>query len=238
LKHHALGAFLLPYLEQESLAEDYQWDFSSFEPPNQPVVNRQLKVWQCPSAEPNRIHDGALSTVQPPPENPFNGTAACGDYAGMGRVDAELERRGLIDFTSSPRDDSGHPLGIFSVNCSTRTTDILDGTGHTLMMAECAARSQLWQGRKRVPNLWLSGGPWASRSLLWGRGGTQDGTAFYGPCAINCSNDRELYSFHPSGASTVFADGSVHFLKASISIRTFARLVTRAGGEVVATGDY
>jgi hypothetical protein len=30
----------------------------------------------------------------------------------------------------------------------------------------------------------------------------------------------------------VFADGAVHFLSAGIDIRIFARLVTRAGGEL------
>ena len=35
------------------------------------------------------------------------------------------------------------------------------------------------------------------------------------------------------GAGFVFADGSVHFLQATIDIRVFARLATRAGGEVV-----
>ena len=35
-----------------------------------------------------------------------------------------------------------------------------------------------------------------------------------------------------------FADGSVHFLSAEIGIRVFARLVTRAGGEVVSGGDF
>ena len=74
--------------------------------------------------------------------------------------------------------------------------------------------------------------------MLWGRGATPDGTAFFGPCAVNCTNDREVYSFHPGGANVVFADGSVHFLKATIDIRVFARLVTRAGGEVVSAGDY
>jgi hypothetical protein len=36
----------------------------------------------------------------------------------------------------------------------------------------------------------------------------------------------------------VFGDGSVHFLKASIDIRVFARLVTRAGGEIVSGDDF
>jgi hypothetical protein len=30
----------------------------------------------------------------------------------------------------------------------------------------------------------------------------------------------------------------VHFLKAGMDIRSFARVVTRAGGEVVSAGDY
>ena len=85
---------------------------------------------------------------------------------------------------------------------------------------------------------WLTGGPWASRGLLFGRGATQDGTAFYGSCAVNCTNDREVYSFHPGGANVVFADGSVRFLRADIGIRVFAALVTRAGGEVVSAGDF
>jgi prepilin-type N-terminal cleavage/methylation domain-containing protein/prepilin-type processing-associated H-X9-DG protein len=217
LKNHALGSFLLPYLEQDSLAGDYRWDFSWSDQPNQRVVNTQLKV----------------VTVTPPPGLLWGGTAACGDYAGILRIDAELERLGLIDSTSSPRDESGHCMGVFPINGTTRLADVLDGTSHTMMMAECAGRSEFWQGRKQVPNLWLSGGPWASRNLLHGRGATQDGSSLFGPCAINCTNNRELYSFHPGGAGTVFADGSVHFLKASLSIRVFARLVTRAGGEVV-----
>jgi prepilin-type processing-associated H-X9-DG protein len=238
LKHHALGSYLLPYLEQESLASEYRWDFSWNDYPNQRVVNTQLKAWQCPSAESNRIQDGSLVTVTPPPGVLWGGTAACGDYAGLLRMDAELARRGLIDSASGPRDESGNYLGIFALNGATRLADVRDGTSHTIMMAECAGRPEFWQGRREVPNLWLSGGPWASRNMLWGRGAAPDGTSPFGPCAINCTNDREVYSFHPAGANAVFADGSVRFLKQSISIRVFARLVTRAGGEVVSTSDF
>jgi prepilin-type N-terminal cleavage/methylation domain-containing protein len=238
LKHHALGTYLLPYLEQQALISQYRWDASWFDPPNQPVVNTQLKIWQCPSAEANRITDGSLATVQPPLGDRFNGTAACGDYAGMTTVYTELARRGLIDPTSSPLNQLGNYEGVFPVNSTRRLTDIPDGTSNTIMMAECAGRPQLWQGRKPVAKVWLSGGPWASRNLLWGRGATPDGTAFYGPCAINCTNDREVYSFHTGGAHAVYADLSVHFLPASISIRVFAKLVTRAGGEVAPCEEF
>jgi prepilin-type N-terminal cleavage/methylation domain-containing protein/prepilin-type processing-associated H-X9-DG protein len=237
LKSHGLGSYLLPYLEQQGLAGRYRWDVSWSDPPNQPVVNAPLKTWQCPSARANRIMNGALPTVSPPNEVPSNYTAACGDYAGMSQVYAELARRGLVD-AGGPVNLSGNYEGVFQINCTRRLEDIADGTSNTILMAECAGRPQLWHGRTPVPNVWLSGGPWASRNLLWGRGATPDGTAFYGPCAINCTNDREVYSFHPGGANSVFADGSVHFLRADLGIRVFARLATRAGGEVVSADDF
>jgi prepilin-type N-terminal cleavage/methylation domain-containing protein/prepilin-type processing-associated H-X9-DG protein len=238
LKHHGLGAYLLPYLEQPALASQYRWDASWFDPPNQPVVNAQLKVWQCPSARANRVQEGSLLTVAPPPEVPFNGTAACGDYAGMGEVDAGLVRAGTVAPPGGPLDERGNYEGIFPINSARCLTDVLDGSSNTILIAECAGRPQLWQGRREVPEVWLTGGPWASRNLLWCRGATPDGTAFFGNCAVNCTNDREVYSFHTGGANAVFADGSVHFLKEVIDIRVFAALVTHAGGEVVVGDNY
>jgi prepilin-type N-terminal cleavage/methylation domain-containing protein/prepilin-type processing-associated H-X9-DG protein len=45
-------------------------------------------------------------------------------------------------------------------------------------------------------------------------------------------------SHHPGGANFVFADGSVRFLKASISMVTYCALGSRAGGEVVSSDSY
>ena len=238
LKHHGLGTYLLPYVEQQPLARGYRWDVSWFDPPNQPAVNRQLQIWRCPSAQANRIQDGSLPTVSPPPDPPFSGTAACGDYAGMGTVDAGLALRGLIDPPEGPTDERGHYEGAFPINTARGMADISDGTSHTILIAECAGRPQSWRGRQQVAGVWLSGGPWASRNLLWCRGATPNGSGFFGPCAVNCTNDREVYSFHPTGANSVFADGSVHLLSAGTDIRVFACLVTRAGGEVIPAGGF
>jgi prepilin-type N-terminal cleavage/methylation domain-containing protein/prepilin-type processing-associated H-X9-DG protein len=57
-----------------------------------------------------------------------------------------------------------------------------------------------------------------------------------GTCAINCTNDQELYSFHTGGINILMGDGSVHFLARSASLATVAALITREGGEV--TPDY
>src|SRR5262249_40994052 len=117
--------------------------------------------------------------------------------------------------------------------------DIVDGTSQTILIAEAAGRPKRWQAGRYVPGRFSAGGPWAcgvNRIEVWGS--TPNGAGHPGPCAINCSNDQEVYSFHPGGANILFADGSVHFLQATIDIRVFARLITRAGGEVVSAADY
>jgi prepilin-type processing-associated H-X9-DG protein len=83
-------------------------------------------------------------------------------------------------------------------------------------------------------------GAWAAWSgcTIWVLGASADGAERPGRCGINCTNQTEIYSFHPGGANALFADGSVRFLKASMDIRILARLVTRAGGEVVSDSDY
>jgi prepilin-type N-terminal cleavage/methylation domain-containing protein/prepilin-type processing-associated H-X9-DG protein len=45
-------------------------------------------------------------------------------------------------------------------------------------------------------------------------------------------------SRHPGGANTAFADGSVKFIKDSISVQTWRALGTRAGGEVVSSDSF
>jgi len=49
---------------------------------------------------------------------------------------------------------------------------------------------------------------------------------------------RGFKSRHPGGANFLFADGSVKFLKNSISKVTYAALGSRAGGEVISADAY
>ena len=59
------------------------------------------------------------------------------------------------------------------------------------------------------------------------------GLAQGGPCAVNCSNYRGVYSFHAGGANVAFADASVHMLGSGMSPMVFFALVTARGGEVI-----
>jgi prepilin-type N-terminal cleavage/methylation domain-containing protein/prepilin-type processing-associated H-X9-DG protein len=221
--NHGCWPFLLPYLEQQALYQQYNWNLSWNKLANQPVVTTQLKILQCPSATANRVGSGSQGQA---------GLGACTDYAPCGKVASSLATMGLID-------PVGNYSGAFQQNFMACFNDIADGTSQTLMVAEEAGRPQLWRVRAPIANGFSPGGPWASETnILSVFGSTADGVTLFGPCAINCTNWTNIYSFHPGGANGLFVDGSVHFLQAGMDIRTLARLVTRAGGEVVSGSDY
>ena len=216
-----LFAFLLPYIEREDLALLYHWDKRAQGPENQPVAIMQLNLLQCPSAESDRW----VTIVEDPANYNYGGKGACGDYTGVMEIDTRLVDLGLVDQTTNYQ-------GVLAHNYLTRLADITDGTSQTLLLTECAGRPKLWRAGRAISGIYAPGGAWISGTTTFGQGSTPDGTAQPGPCAINCSNNREVYSFHSGGANAAFADGSIHFLQAGIDIRIFARLVTRAGGEV------
>ncbi len=45
-------------------------------------------------------------------------------------------------------------------------------------------------------------------------------------------------SYHPGGVNALFADGSVHFVKNSITLQTWRALGTVCGGEVISSDSY
>jgi prepilin-type N-terminal cleavage/methylation domain-containing protein/prepilin-type processing-associated H-X9-DG protein len=224
---HGTFPFLLPFLEQEPLARMYRWDRRAQGPENQPVATTQLKVFQCPSAEADRW----VTAVEDPANYSYGGKGACKDYGGVRAIDTRLVALGLVD-------PAANYDGVLGYNYLTRLADITDGPSQTILVTECAGRPQLWRAGRPVPGTYTTGGAWVAGTVTLGQGSSYDGATQPGPCAINCTNDHEVYSFHPGGANAVFVDGSVHFLSARMDMRGFARLATRAGGEVVLAGDF
>jgi prepilin-type N-terminal cleavage/methylation domain-containing protein len=221
---HGLFPFLLPYLEEEALANVYVWEKRSQGPENQHVATKQLKILQCPSAQPDRWVTGVEDSLN----YSYGGRGACGDYSGVRDVDIQLVDLGLVDRVANYR-------GVLSNNYLTRFAEITDGASQTILVTECAGRPELWRAGRPVPEIYVfPNGAWVGGTLILFQGSTPDGATRPGSCAINCTNDKEAYSFHLAGVNAVFADGSLHFLHADMDIRIFARLVTRAGEEVVA----
>jgi prepilin-type N-terminal cleavage/methylation domain-containing protein/prepilin-type processing-associated H-X9-DG protein len=234
---HGWAPFLLPYIEQQPLYNLYRWDVPQYAPENQPVEARQLSIFQCPSApEQERYHMSGVFAL-------FGTRGACGDYTIALGVDPALAQLGWVDrvgdYQGALTNTPTPALGLSPTPAGTRLTDITDGTSTTILLTEDAGRPRLWQAGKAGPDHVLPGGPWNHyKGPIILQGSTFDGTAKPGRCALNCSNDEEVYAFHPGGANAVFADGHLRFLKAGMDIRILALLVTRAGGEVTSDSDF
>jgi prepilin-type N-terminal cleavage/methylation domain-containing protein/prepilin-type processing-associated H-X9-DG protein len=224
---HGWAVFLLPFVEQSALSERYDLNRDFRDPVNRAAVTTHLRVFQCPSATPNRIDrfsSGGFS----------NWETSASDYSVVTQVGAQL-----VNLRPALVDDTGDRRGVLQPNVLTRFAEITDGTSNTIVFAEDANRPETWRMGLQVSATGVSGAGWADSDNSFTLEGYDPAAGSTpGPCPLNCYNGNEVYALHREGAHFGFADGSVRFLTAGINIRTLARLVTRAGGEVVALSDY
>lgn len=225
---HGWGPFILPFIEQQNLANLYRWDKHWYEIENRPVITVPLKSMQCPSAPGGRVDSGTIMTVQ--------WTAAISDYTPTTRIAQAAITAGHVPPT-------GDINGILITNTKPRFADITDGTTNTILLVEDAGRPQRYQRGKLDTRSTVPGGGWANRDNLIAPQGARldtDGVNWVrlGTCAVNCINQDEVYAFHSGGANVGFADGHVQFLRDSVTLRILAALITRAGGEIVTASDF
>ena len=234
--YHGWIAYVLPYFEQENLQRKYRFDLQWKDVENEPVAGTHLKTMTCPSAPTGRDTTNRAMT----------------DYSGIDIISNSADDYSDYNFQSDRYNNSGVlPTVNVSALAGTiggnRIGQITDGTSQTILVAECAGREQHWLNG-HLDTTFTDGnwsGPWANPNNELHIRGFNLATNSQGwpigsptpPCAINCTNAREVYAFHPAGANTVFADGSVHFLKATLDLRTLRALVTIQAGEVV-TADW
>jgi prepilin-type processing-associated H-X9-DG protein/prepilin-type N-terminal cleavage/methylation domain-containing protein len=221
---HGWVPYVLSYLDEDSLAKQYHWEVSWDSEPNDPVVTAGLPVIVCPAAP-----TGRAGYTRPGLGLP----RAVGDYSAINDVATDLSQLSQ----GVPADPDG--LGVLRRNLRTPVSEITDGTSNTLMVTESAGRPQLWHTGRLVKGGKAPNSAWANpQRQIRLTGSTPDGLSTPGPCALNCTNDGEVYSFHPGGANGLFADGSVRFLHAGMSLNILAALVSRAGGETTSPEDY
>lgn len=218
------GVQILPYIEQDNLRKLYHFDYNFNAPENAAAVLIPLKIMICPSVpEANRY--STIGTT-------YRGAAT--DYQATVSVSANLYSSGFIT-TPNPAGTSA-PQGVISPgnNQMVRITDVSDGTSNTFLLAESGGRPVRYaSGRPYTPAGNVPVSSWGEYNGSIVRGYTADGASQPGPCMVNCSNFYSIYSFHPGGANTLFADGAVRFLRQGVTATVVAALVTRAGGEVV-----
>ena len=233
--------FVLPYLEEASRLQQYDFATEWWKPPNRDVVANRLPVMQCPSTPfPERLQDK-------PESKPPNKTGAVTDYFATAGVHPDINLS-LPDTQqiSTTQDLRGVLAWYEEGNESNRMADILDGTSTTIMLGECAGREDVWRRGKFTPVNYIGpirvrarGGAWATTDNPYKIGQLKPWHASFGPIpgtvAINNSNEwgHCFYSIHTGGAQFAMADGSIHFLSESIELALLANLTTRAGHEVI-----
>jgi prepilin-type N-terminal cleavage/methylation domain-containing protein/prepilin-type processing-associated H-X9-DG protein len=94
-----------------------------------------------------------------------------------------------------------------------------------------------------------TGGDWPiGAAWWWGRSGQTRYNHVMGPNTFNCdfngsnsdSDDDAITagSRHPGGVNVALCDGSVRFIKSTISLNTWWALSTKSGGEVISADSY
>jgi prepilin-type N-terminal cleavage/methylation domain-containing protein/prepilin-type processing-associated H-X9-DG protein len=215
---------LLPFIEQQNVPYNLGADWD--DPVNLTAVQTKLAILLCPSSPTSVPYDTySFPAIR----------GATGDYTATHGVN-----HGYCDLAGWPRILPIDWNGILT-RYPTRLTDVTDGTSMTFLLVEDAGRPELYRmGRHAVGG--AGNGCWADPDYELALDGSD--TLYTGPgqgmgtCVMNCTNDNEVYSFHPGGANMLYADGSVRFLRDSVSALTFAALTTKAGGEVISDGDY
>ena len=223
---HSWMALLLPQVDQANVQDIYDFDRPWDHNVNQDSISAVMPVLLCPStaAAANHLVDIGGGKI-----------ASTTDYGPPNGV-----------IRSEFFDPPGDASGAISVK-TTSINSIKDGTIHTLLFIEDAGRPEHWVNGKKGPdnsnngcgNFNVSGGivlgaAWADpQNGLPLHGFTYDGLSCPGPCAINCTNNNEAYSFHPGGIQAVFVDGHVQFISENIHTSIYVALITARGGEVV-----
>ncbi|OHB68440.1 MAG: hypothetical protein A2V70_11110 [Planctomycetes bacterium RBG_13_63_9] len=241
----SLFAFLLPYMEQAAVLED--WDY----------VNPLRNTEGGAGARSAVVLPGLVCPSDEIGENPmdhnarFFGMTSYGGNGGTRSYGADLASTDGIFFTTGPAslpEPDQQPVGIEMV---------LDGTSHTLLLGERSHRDSNYEGF--AERNWTTSlrrvGAWAA---IGGRRRIADVTlSAYAPInyglpfgyadrntadpPLDHSWDFEYYedlrlcafgSGHPGGANFANVDGSVQFLSEELALTTLQALSTRSGGEV------
>jgi len=132
-----------------------------------------------------------------------------------------------------------------------RLTDIIDGTSNTLMVIESAGRQWLYVKGKVMPTSAIrpvnpypgARAAWADYNVRVRVKGSDPSTGVVGSgcCVVNCTNDgdpsaapsqQEIYAFHTAGTNALRGDGSVVFIRDSITPLALSQVISYKGGEV------
>ena len=141
--------------------------------------------------------------------------------------------------------DSGRLRGFadYSTMQTASIASVTDGTSNSILVGETVpiqdANNAFWTSTGSASGTTIPLGWNTNTSQPPLQTATVCGNRSTAPLGCRYSSAAKGFkSLHPGGCNLLFADGSVHFLKSSINIVTYAALGSRNGGEVVSSDAY
>lgn len=228
---YSLFIYLLPYLEQDNLYRS--WDFGD------PLSNAAGGS----SARAAVVLPGLLCPADVVPMNPvtFRGrTYAIASYAGNGGTRS-------FDPGSASTDGVFHTTGPGSLPVANQSSvtigDVTDGTANTLLFGERNHHDPAFDalfGSFRKMAEWgawgVSAGRVAAGDVTLSAAAPINYTISAGSVATRSLEEQRICAFgsnHAGGANFALADGSVRFIRDTISSALLQRLSARNDGQVV-----
>jgi prepilin-type N-terminal cleavage/methylation domain-containing protein/prepilin-type processing-associated H-X9-DG protein len=249
---YSVQARLLPFMEQNVLQNSLNFDLGWSFPDNLTAYRASISSFLCPSdprtipASLNwggtnyRANEGTSVAMWYGPSDPTgvnNGLTVIPN--GLFFSDEMIKLASISDGSSNTAAFSEHLLGDFSNSVATEKADTFWPQTYPATPEEAfqLCRNFNWQDLsfQRVSNV---GAPWVygyhSTSSYWHSGPPNTKSCMYPPSRIM----TVATSQHPGGVNVCMADGSVKFVKDSVSRDTWRAIGTRASGEVVSANDY
>jgi prepilin-type N-terminal cleavage/methylation domain-containing protein/prepilin-type processing-associated H-X9-DG protein len=238
---HNWTMYIWPYIEQDNLAKQYNWDVGfrgqNYSTVNGPVFKTVIKHYQCPSDNP-----GVFG--QEPGTEGFTRS----NYVACHSPDGTLMEKGVTKFDESCNNTNNPATkrALFNWNIKRGLMDASDGTSNTVALSEVISgpsgtadlRGLWWTDlgmgytHLRTPNNPLPdkllGSPYCNSSKPQA---PCDGSA---PCwsALTIA----ARSYHTGGVNVALTDGSVRFVRNNIDAQMWIALASIDGGEVLS--DY
>jgi prepilin-type N-terminal cleavage/methylation domain-containing protein/prepilin-type processing-associated H-X9-DG protein len=254
-------ALMLPYLEQTPIYNAINFNWTSWQgwggPINSTVFTTKINFYMCPSdglvGQDNLTnYFGSVGTTV----GFMNNADSTGFYA-FGRT------YNVANLTDGTSNTIAYSEALVSTTPGGKSTKWRDGPSvgsgggasyYTLdATANIPAMTADWQN---CNNLFVSTTNYGQRGYRWALGGLGETLVHilvppnskiypWNSCRLDCANCGSLESGyfntssnHPGGVNATMADGSVRFIKDSISMSIWWALGTKAAGEVVSADSY
>ncbi len=241
---------MLPFMEQTILSNAINFNLNSTDPTNATALVTSVGIFVCPSDAVTQLPVGQAGSNY----RVNHGTSIVNSYGAQDTAGADvgmpppngvffldylIRLADIIDGTSNTAALSEHVKGDFSNAVSTDISDTFEPGTYPATADQavqmCLAVNILdltKQGNSNAGSPWMTDGHTMTRYYHVGLPNSR--SCMFPPQRISTTAN----SRHAGGVNVCMTDGSVKFIKSSISIATWRALGTRNGGEVISSDSY